>query len=209
MDILIQTVLTKRNSKKAISVGLPKVDSVGLARMMVLLPTLEARGFALALLPLRNCRHPRHVVLHVTSDLEIYLETVVLMEDIDPTYMILVVLKLLTQTFLWLVVMMEDLRMRISRGRLQCLVAVVLLLVPMRQDVVNTIDSTLLVDVGSGKLRAMNITSLEAGLHLQTESVMSEIILPEVLGGMEWQIVNTILEVRSTYLFILFASLSD
>lgn len=200
MDILIQTVLTKRNSKKAISVGLPKVDSVGLARMMVLLPTLEARGFALALLPLRNCRHPRHVVLHVTSDLEIYLETVVLMEDIDPTYMILVVLKLLTQTFLWLVVMMEDLRMRISRGRLQCLVAVVLLLVPMRQDV-NTIDSTLLVDVGSGKLRAMNITSLEAGLHLQTESVTNEIILPEVLGGMEWQTVNTILEVRPIYLF--------
>ena len=140
------------------------------------------------------------MVLHVTSDLEIYLETVVLMEDIDPTYMILVVLKLLTQTFLWLVVMMEDLRMRISRGRLQCLVAVVLLLVPMRQDV-NTIDSTLLVDVGSGKLRAMNITSLEAGLHLQTESVTNEIILPEVLGGMEWQTVNTILEVRPIYLF--------
>lgn len=184
--ILIQTVLTKRNSKKVISVGLPEVDSVGLPRMMVLLPTLEARGFALApLLPLRNCRHPRHVVLHVISDLEIYLETVVLMEDIDPTYMILIVLKLLTQTFLWLVAMMEDLRMRISQGRLRCLVAVVLLLVPMRQDVANTIGSTLLVDVGSGKLRTMNTTSLEAGLLLQTENVTNEIILPEVLGGME------------------------
>jgi hypothetical protein len=97
---LIQTVLTKRNSKKVITVGLPKMDSVGLPHMMVLPPNRVARGFALALLPLRNCPIPRHVVLHVTFDLEIYLETVALVEDTDPTCMILAVLKLLTQTFL-------------------------------------------------------------------------------------------------------------
>lgn len=99
---LIQTVLTKGNSKKVITVDLPKVDSVGLPHMMVLLPNLVVRGrrFALALLPLRNCHLHRRVVRRVTFDLEIYLETVALVEDIDRTYMILVVLKLLTQTFL-------------------------------------------------------------------------------------------------------------
>jgi hypothetical protein len=79
-------------------------------------------------------------------------------------------------------------------------VVVVLLLVPMHQDVVNTIGNTLLVDVGSGKLRTMNTTRLEAGL-LQTEIVTSEIILPELLGGKEWQTASTLLEVHPILFF--------
>jgi hypothetical protein len=124
--------------------------------------------------------------------------------------MILAVLKLLTQMSLWLVATREDLGMRISPHRLRCLVAVVLLLVPMHQDVANTIGNTLLVDAGSGKLRTMIITTrLEAGV-LQTEIVTSdsEIILPEMLGGKEWQTASTILEVRPI-LFFSCTSLSE
>jgi len=93
---------------------------------------------------------------------------------------------------------MEDLGMMISRHRLRCLVAVALFLVPMHQDVATTIGSTLLVDAESGKM--MNTTSLEAGL-LRTGSVTSEIILPEVLGGMQCQNANIILEVCPSILF--------
>lgn len=95
---------------------------------------------------------------------------------------------------------MEDLVMMISQHRLQCLAAVGLLLVPMHQDVANTIGNTLLVDVESGTLITMIITSLEAGL-LRTESVTSEIILPEVLGGMEWRTASIILE--TTHLWMI------
>jgi len=98
--IIIRLILlTKRNFKKVITADLPKVDSLGLPRMMVLLPNLVARGrSALVLLPLRNCHHPHHVALHVISDLETCLETALV--DIDPMRMILVVLKLLTRTLL-------------------------------------------------------------------------------------------------------------
>jgi hypothetical protein len=92
---------------------------------------------------------------------------------------------------------MADLVMTISRPPLQCPAAVVLrlVLVLMHQGVASTIGNILLVDVESGMLRMMNIISLEAPGLPQTESVTTEIILPEVLAGMGWQTASIFLEV--------------
>jgi hypothetical protein len=96
MSIYLRTTaLSKRNSRKVTTVGLPKVVTAALLDqpVLALLRNLAVRGrSALALLLTQSSHLPHHVYLRVTFALETHLETA-LVGDIDLTRMILVVLK--------------------------------------------------------------------------------------------------------------------